>query len=145
MLTDDQINQIRHFNRQYTQALGVLNKHVFNMELTLPEGRVLIEINQNPSATPLLIANHLSLDKSYTSRIINQLVKKGLINKAKSEKDLRSVNLNLTKAGFEVFNIINKRSNQQITNLLSNLSSPQQDEYFKAVMKIDELIFGRNG
>lgn len=144
MLSTKQIAQIRQFNRRYTQALGILNKNVFDMDLTWPEGRVLIEIGLNHSTTPMTISNNLNLDKSYTSRIINKLVKKDIISKQKSPDDLRSVNLQLTKHGKKIFNDVDQRSNDQIDTLLNNLSDEQKEKYFKDIMEINQLIFGGN-
>lgn len=144
MLSTEQIARIRKFNRQYTQALGILNKNVFDMNLTWPEGRVLIEIGSNHSTTPMAISNNLNLDKSYASRIINKLVKNNIISKQKSSTDLRSVNLQLTEHGKEVFDSVNKRSNDQINTLLDGLSDKEKDKYFNAIMEINQLIFGGN-
>jgi hypothetical protein len=42
MLSLKKINEIRSFNRTYTDKLGLLNKQVFNTELTFPESRSFI-------------------------------------------------------------------------------------------------------
>lgn len=144
MLTNTQISEIRQFNRRYTQALGILNKNVFNTGLTWPEGRVLIEISLNQNSTPMMIANKLNLDKSYASRIIKQLVKKNMISKHKSATDLRSVNLQLTELGQKVLIAVNQRSYQQIELLLEHLSEEQKQKYFRDIEEINQLIFGDN-
>lgn len=144
MLTNTQISEIRQFNRRYTQALGILNKNVFNTGLTWPEGRILIEISLNQNSTPMMIANKLNLDKSYASRIIKQLVKKNMISKHKSATDLRSVNLQLTELGQKVLIAVNQRSHQQIELLLEHLSEEQKQKYFRDIEEINQLIFGDN-
>lgn len=142
MLSKEQIFQIREFNRHYTQALGILNKNIFNMNLTWPEGRILIEIGLNKYATPMAIANNLQMDKSYTSRIINNLVKKDIVTKRPSPKDKRSVQIQLTDHGTQVFNEVNENSNKQVNNLLDHLSASQKEKYFNDIMEINQLIFG---
>jgi len=44
----------------------------------------------------------LSVDKSTTTRLVNPLVKQGLILREKSNSDSRAINLRLTKKGVEV-------------------------------------------
>jgi DNA-binding MarR family transcriptional regulator len=144
MLSTQQINRMRQFNRQYTQALGILNKHTFDMDLTYPEGRVLIEIADNEPVTPMTIAKRLGLDKSYTSRIIKQLAKKGILSKERSKQDMRSVDVQLTTCGRQIFEQVNDRSNQQVAGLLAGLSANQQEKIFNDVMEVNKLLFERD-
>lgn len=144
MLTTQQISRMRQFNRQYTQALGILNKHTFDMDLTYPEGRVLIEIADNEPVTPMTLAKRLGLDKSYTSRIIKQLAKKGILSKERSKQDMRSVDVQLTIYGRQIFEQVNDRSNQQVARLLAGLSADQQEKIFNDVMEVNKLLFERD-
>ena len=63
MLTDQEIDSIRAFNRHYTQVLGVLNKRTFDTDLTWPEGRILIEVAVNHLDTPMAVTRALHLHK----------------------------------------------------------------------------------
>lgn len=141
MLSAQQINAIRAFNRQYTQVWGVLNKRTFGTDLTWPEGRILIEIGVNHLNTPMKIANRLQLDRSYTSRLINKLVKKEIVVKTPSATDSRSVNLTLTADGRRLFNDVNQKSNELIQDLLQHLSPLEQEQYFNNIMEINRLLF----
>jgi DNA-binding MarR family transcriptional regulator len=145
MLTEEQINRIRAFNRHYTQVLGVLNKRTFDTNLTWPEGRILLEVGINHLATPMAVANQLQLDKSYASRIIKRLTDKGLIAKRPSPTDSRSINISLTDQGWHVFDDINQKSNLLIEGLISDLSAKEQDQYWKSIMTINRLIFKNGG
>ncbi|WP_373842566.1 MarR family winged helix-turn-helix transcriptional regulator [Limosilactobacillus sp.] len=145
MLTEEQINRIRAFNRHYTQVLGVLNKRTFDTNLTWPEGRILLEVGINHLATPMAVANRLQLDKSYASRIIKRLTDKGLIAKRPSPTDSRSINISLTDQGWHVFDDINQKSNLLIEGLISDLSAKKQDQYWKSIMTINRLIFKNGG
>lgn len=141
MLSEQQINEVRAFNRHYTQVLGVLNKRTFDTKLTWPEGRILLEIGINHLSTPMMVANRLQLDKSYASRTIKRLTDKGLIAKAPSPTDSRSVNIALTDKGQVVCDDINQKSNLLIEGLISDLSEEEQERYFKCIMTINQLLF----
>ncbi|EEI20008.1 hypothetical protein G8J22_00854 [Lentilactobacillus hilgardii] len=143
MLSQKEISLIREFNRDYTELLGLLNRQVFNTSLSWQEGRILLEIKINHLINPNEIATHLKIDKSYTSRIINRLVKQGFLEKVRSLKDSRSVQLKLTASGQQMTKNLDDRSNEQVAQLLSKLSIDKQDQFYQAVETINQLLFSR--
>lgn len=143
MLSQKEIFLIREFNRDYTELLGLLNRQVFNTSLSWQEGRILLEIKINHLINPNEIATHLKIDKSYTSRIINRLVKQGFLEKVRSLKDSRSVQLKLTVSGQQMTKNLDDRSNEQVAQLLSKLSVDKQDQFYQAVETINQLLFSR--
>ncbi|WP_334328718.1 MarR family winged helix-turn-helix transcriptional regulator [Companilactobacillus sp. HBUAS59699] len=143
MLNKQEIEIIRQFNRKYTNTLGLLNKRVFNTELSFPEARVLMSITNG--STPMEIADKLHLDASYTSRIIKKLTKLNFIKKDVSVKDARSKKLSLTDSGIDLLDKINSDSDIQIKNLIEDLSSPQQQELYQAFETINNILFEIDG
>lgn len=144
MLSNQEISLIRQFNRQYVLALGVLNKKIFNTNLSWPEGRILEEIGKQQPIKPIEIASFLHIDKSYTSRIIKKLTKMELVIKLPSPSDARSVQLTLTNKGQEVFYQIDQRSTTQIQDFISSLSTNEQQQFFNDIQQINHLLFERN-
>jgi DNA-binding MarR family transcriptional regulator len=136
-----QIGQIRDFNRQYVIQLGVLSRKTYQTDLTWPQARLVIEMGLHHLNTPIELSRQLNLDKSYTSRLIKQLVSRGIIVKEPSAVDARSINLRLTPDGDKIFQQLNQRSNQQVQALLSGLTPDQQTEFFTAIQTINTLIF----
>lgn len=145
MLTTEKIRRIRQLNRDYTRVLGVMNKQIFGTTLSWPEGRIMIEIGLNHLTAPMQVASRLGLDRSYTSRTINRLVKRGLIEKLPSPTDSRSVQLRLTPEGRRVFAQINARSDDQLVDLIRDLSTAEQEELYASFATIDKLLFKREG
>jgi len=143
LLNKSKISSIRNFNRDYTKLLGIMNKKVLNTPLSWTEGRVLLEISFNNDKTPIEVATNLDLDKSYTSRILNRFEKKGLISKSPSATDSRSVELSLTTEGQKIVKELDDRSDQQIKDLLANLSSTEQQQFFQSMATLDKLLFTR--
>ena len=141
MLTTEQINQIRSFNRQYVVKLGILTKPTYATDLSWAERRIMIEIGLNHLTTPMAISKKLTIDKSYTSRLINHLVKKELIIKSPSPTDSRSVELNFTEKGIQTFKDINDESNLQVKEMIQKLNSDQQEEFFKCITTAKNLLF----
>lgn len=143
LLDQNEITSIRSFNRNYTKLLGILNKKVLDTPLSWTEGRIILEIYFNQDKTPIEVANHLNLDKSYTSRILKRFEKNELLYKSPSSTDLRSKKINLTTKGTKLAQQLDERSDQQIKDLLINLSPQQQQEFYEAVKTIDKLLFNR--
>lgn len=141
MLSLKQINEIRSFNRNYTDKLGLLNKQVFNTELTFPESRVLLEIGQIKNLTPMEVSKELAMDASYTSRIINKLVKLKLVIKKPSKTDARSKILLLTTKGQNLFDQIDDDSNKQIKELIINLSASEQEKLYQSLTTAYDILF----
>lgn len=143
MLNQSEISAIRNFNRDYTKLLGIMNKKVLNTPLSWTEGRVLLEISFNNDKTPIEVATNLELDKSYTSRILKRFEKNDLISKSPSATDSRSVELSLTADGQKLVKELDDRSNQQIKDLLIDLSTAEQKQFYQAMATLDNLLFTR--
>lgn len=132
---------IRHFNRHYTLLLGILDKQVFDTDLTWPESRLLLEISFHYPITPMKLSRSLHLDKSYTSRLVNQLVRKQEIKKEPSPTDLRSVEIFLTSHGQQTVAYLNQKSNAQIQKILTSVPEQQQTQLYQAFKLINTILF----
>ncbi len=141
MLPLDKVSKVRKFNRSYTELLGLLNKKVFDTNISWQEGRILLEIKLNHLINPKEIATTLRIDKSYTSRIINRLTKQGFLQKIPSPTDSRSVQLKLTSSGEAMANDLDRKSDDQVEQLVANLSTEQQAQFYQAVETINQLLF----
>lgn len=141
MLDRKQIEQIRSFNRQYTEVLGVFDSKIFGTNLSWTEARIIIEIGVNHRQTPIVLSKQLKIDKSYVSRILNKLVRNDLLVKSPSPQDSRSVQVAFTNKGQRVFDQVNEQSNVQIVNLLAGLSHEDQEDFFSSVETMNKLIF----
>lgn len=141
MLSQKEINEIRSFNRKYTDQLGLLNKQVFNTGFSFQESRVLLEIGSHSSLSPMEVSKNLDMDASYTSRIINKLVKLKLVTKHESKEDARSKILLLTKSGQELFDRIDDDSNKQIQHLVANIPAQKQKELYKSLTTAYDILF----
>lgn len=116
------IDQIRSFNRFYTNVLGLLNQHILDSGYSLTEVRVLLEISKIKSCTANALVNQLVIDRSYMSRIIKHLEQDKLITKVQSERDNRVNLITLTEKGKKTISVLNKKSDDQIQSLFQQLS-----------------------
>lgn len=134
------IQNIRAFNRFYTDVIGLLNKHLLDSDYSLSEVRVMYEISTGREVQASQIMMAMSIDKSYLSRILKKLEKDGIITKSLSVQDARAMSLSLTEEGQQLFDTLNKASNHQINELIENLNSEQLQELVAHMNAIKEIL-----
>lgn len=139
-MQESQIQAIRHFNRLYTQKLGLLKKNVFNSEISWAEARILMEISEIETPTLVIISKNLELDKSYVSRVIQKLSGLKYLTKQASPSDKRAKILALTSIGQSEVDQLNQESDDQINLMLGSLNQPEQDAFYQAVMNLEKLL-----
>ena len=84
------IQEIRAFNRWYTDMIGLLDQHLLNSDWSLAEARLIYEIHagQPIQASQLIAIMHI--DKSYLSRLLKKLEKEKIITKRRSPMNGRA-------------------------------------------------------
>lgn len=134
------IQNIRAFNRFYTDVIGLLNQHLLDSDYSLSEVRVMYEISIGEEVQASQIMTAMSIDKSYLSRILKKLEKDGIITKSLSAQDARAMSISLTGEGQKLFDSLNKASDHQINDLIEKLSNEQLQELVSHMHAIKEIL-----
>ena len=134
------INELRAFNRFYTNVIGLLDRHILNSQYSLIEARILFEIYHRDDVTSSEIIALLGIDKGYLSRILKKFEKNKLINKVDSKTDKRVATLQISAKGKEEFKILNKASDKQAEAIFKNLSEAECDELIQKIAAIQTLL-----
>lgn len=142
-MEDEFIKNIRKFNRFYTDFLGSLNKKILNSKFSLPEARVLFEINNIANCTAKDIVNALYIDKSYLSRILKNFYKKKLIIKKRSAEDARNLYILLTDLGKNELNILESDVNGRISTLYAGLTEKERSLIEQSMHQIRQILAGK--
>lgn len=119
----DAVEEIRRFNRFYTNVIGVVDHHILKSPYSLTEVRILYEINNASGLTARSIRDILHVDEGYLSRTIDRLAKLGLINRRRSTEDGRSFLLSLSQKGRREFRLLNRRAEQAVASTIDALSA----------------------
>ena len=80
------------------------------------------------------------MDEGYLSRIIKKFQKEGILEKARSETDGRSYILSITRDGQKTVDEINRRSDEQIYELIKNLSKAEKTKLTKNMESIITIL-----
>jgi DNA-binding MarR family transcriptional regulator/GNAT superfamily N-acetyltransferase len=139
----ERVAAVRRFNRFYTRRIGVLEEGLLASSFSLTEARVIYEVAQSEGATAARLADELGLDPGYLSRILAGFAKRGLIARFPSERDGRQSVLSLTGKGRAAFAGLDRRSAEEIGELLGALSTGQQARLIAAMDGISGLLEGR--
>ncbi|MEH0423576.1 bifunctional helix-turn-helix transcriptional regulator/GNAT family N-acetyltransferase [Streptomyces sp. B21-083] len=135
------VQDIRSFNRFYTNAIGALDysTHLY-APYTLTEARVLYELAHSARTDAADLRAELSLDAGYLSRILNKFEQDGLIERAPSERDPRRRRVTLTGAGRETAGLLNERSTEAISSLLAGVPAADRPRLAEALHTVRSLL-----
>ena len=131
------VQKIRTFNRYYARVLGVFDKKYLGVDFSVTEVRIIGEIGRNSSLTAKELAEYLSIDKGYMSRIMQNLEKKGLIQRVKSETDAREKHLRLTEEGERLNLLLEEKADQRILRQIDGISKEEFQALLDAMAKIE--------
>lgn len=134
------VQKIREFNRYYARVLGVFDKKYLGVDFSVTEVRIIGEIGRNPSLTAKDLAEYLSVDKGYMSRMMQNLEKKGLVERVKSETDAREKHLCLTGEGEKLNAILEEKADQRIFNQISGVKEEELEALLGAMETIEKIM-----
>jgi DNA-binding MarR family transcriptional regulator/N-acetylglutamate synthase-like GNAT family acetyltransferase len=137
---DARAERIRGFNRFYTEKIGVLQEGLLQSPFSLAEARVLYEIAHAERPAAAAIGKRLNLDAGYLSRIVNRLLKAGVLSRTRSPADGRERILSLTHKGREQFVTLDRRSHEEVAALLRSLTPKCQMELVRSLESAQALL-----
>ena len=108
--------------------------------LSIPQFRSLRFIQCNPDASLSDLANHLGLTLPSVSKLVDGLVKKGLVNRQESSTDRRRLTLLLTHSGESIINSARANAQVNIAKILSNLSTEELSTIHGALELLNPLF-----
>ncbi|MCJ2165419.1 MULTISPECIES: MarR family winged helix-turn-helix transcriptional regulator [unclassified Pseudodesulfovibrio] len=142
MTTPSQIDRFRHFNRFYTNYLGLLADTMYNSPVSLTEARVLFEMDKVPGSSARDLRSRLGLDKGYVSRIIKGFIRQGWVETTPSKKDARIKKMTLTDKGARLMASLHRQAAGQAQGVLARLDERTRDRLLAAMADIEGILVG---
>lgn len=140
MKKNDIVTEIRGFNRFYTNILGLLDQHIIDSGYSLTEARILFEISKTDTCTANQLCSILKIERSYMSKIINKFEKKQLITRHVCDTDNRNMEIRMTQEGMSAFHELNDHANQQIENLIANISDTDCEKLINSIRTVKKYF-----
>ena len=138
-MVDGVTQQLRRFNRSFTQRIGVLDDSFLGGGRPLGQARLLFEIGSGHAAL-LDLRRRLGLDSGYLSRLVRELERDGLVEVAADPDDGRRRIAVLTEAGRRAWSELDERSDELALRLIEPLTERQRDELASALASADRLL-----
>lgn len=137
---DNVIEKIREFNRFYMPSMNLLGDHYLGSEYSVTETRIFFEIYENEGCNAAYISQRMNIDKSYLSRILKGHEKNGYIRREKSMGDGRAYLLYLTESGKARAEDFIRKSNEEISAIVKDLSSQERRQLTDAIDSIIKIL-----
>jgi len=139
----EMVEDVRRFNRFYTERIGVLHEGLLQSPFSLTEVRVLYELAHRERPTAAELAKELGLDAGYLSRILRRFERLGFVEKTPSRTDGRRSHLRLTQHGRDAFAPLDQRSHDEVAAMLGRLAPDGREGLVGAMRAIEGLLGGR--
>ncbi len=136
---NDDVAQVRRFNRLVTQRIGALDDRYLARDRPLGEARVLWEIGEDGCELRTL-RTRLGFDSGYLSRLLRALEGDGLVTVGPSDIDQRVRTAHLTRRGAKERATLDDRSEALARSLLAPLDDRQRERLVSAMAEVERLL-----
>ncbi len=107
--------------------------------ITVPQFRVLANVQRGLNHV-VDIAQHHGVSQPSMTKLVNNLVSRGLIRREPSESDGRVMNLFLTQEGDDLFKCIKKQAFKSLAKKLKLLEPKQVDELQSFISSVEIFV-----
>jgi DNA-binding MarR family transcriptional regulator/GNAT superfamily N-acetyltransferase len=137
----DIVHEVRQFNRFYTGLIGLLDEHLPDTGLSLPEGRVLYELATAGKQTAADLTRTLGIDKAQLSRLIRALTQRKLVASAVDSEHAKRRILSLTARGRVAFTQLDQGTRFRMESVFMPLEGAKRTKLV-ASMRAIQSAFG---
>ena len=135
----EQVKLFREYTRELECHLAAMNpSDCCQCGINESQCFLVVEIGRKPGISVKELAETVGLDKSGISRGVEELVRKGFVNRETSKEDRRSVELTLTDSGNARFEKIENDMNLKFRKVLFNIDADQRDQVLEALRIYNE-------
>lgn len=114
-------------------------KHVLELDLTMPQAQALRVLRRRPLCTGELAAE-LRISASVVTQLTNRLTRKHLIERQAADKDRRSVLVALTDKGRQAVDMFRERRNTIFWDVLAHLDDDDSSHIVLALSKMVSIL-----
>jgi DNA-binding MarR family transcriptional regulator/GNAT superfamily N-acetyltransferase len=139
----DVVQEVRQFNRFYTRLIGLLDEHLPDSGLSLPEGRVLYELATCGRQTAAELTRSLGIDKAQLSRIVRSLTGRKLLASEVDPGHRKRRILSLTEAGRVAFSALDQGTRLRMQSMLAPLGDSKRKRLAASMTSIQQVFAGR--
>jgi DNA-binding MarR family transcriptional regulator/GNAT superfamily N-acetyltransferase len=139
-MRQEDVQQVRRFNRLVTQRIGVLEGSYLSRGRPLGEARLIFEIGGREGCDLSALRRRLGLDSGYLSRLLRSLERQGTVELRKSREDGRARSAFLTAKGRREFAAYDALSDDLAEKVLGSLDPAGRGRLVAAMAEIERLL-----
>lgn len=109
-------------------------------KMTTNDMHVIEAIGPGEGKTMSTVARTLNVTLGTLTISVNSLVKKGYVNRVRSDKDRRVVLVSLTKEGIQAYRHHQKFHEKMIQSVIGNLEKDEQEVLHRALDKLNDFF-----
>lgn len=119
----------------FVRKFGLLDKNSTPCGQPLPpsQAHALQVLGQGEGLTQQMLAGHLNLDKSTTSRLVTQVIERGWVTKTVNPENRREARLTLTDQGRNMLTQISTAAGSKYKNLWDRIPPQQRDQVLESL------------
>lgn len=129
---------------QIMQAIRVEMRLGRGVDLSIPQFRALRFIQQNPDSSLSSLAEYLGLMLPSVSKLVDGLVKVGLVIRQESLTDRRKLNLVLTQAGEAIVDTARANAQACMAKTLGRLSDEELEIVHRAMQLLNPIFLSQH-
>lgn len=137
---NEQINLFRSTLRHFEREVAMQNENCCNTGLTLSQCHLILDIERLNETTVKELSEQQNLDKSTVSRSIDNLFKKGLINREINPESRRETKISLNKNGNNTCYSINEINDTFFAKVLNQIPDDEMEQFNKVFKKITQTM-----
>ncbi|QOQ56616.1 MarR family winged helix-turn-helix transcriptional regulator [Bacillus amyloliquefaciens] len=134
---------IQRYSDVYLHVLKKIDSIIaekVNKELTLDQYYILRYIMLNPDCKSIELAAVCHVNKSAITSMTNRLHEKGYIKRERSQSDRRSILLNVTEKGTEVFHRVEQRIEDLVRSYIMYFDEDEAEMFVNTYEKLYRLM-----
>jgi DNA-binding MarR family transcriptional regulator len=147
-LQTNQFNRTKDFASEAHQLIDriVQNNRVYEENcvkffgITSSQGGTILSIPLNGALKMIELSNVVGVDTSTMTRMVDQLVDKGLVLRKPGDKDRRLVQIGLTTKGQKLNQELASALNNFYKDSLDQIPEKEQDIILESLLKVNEAI-----
>ncbi len=133
--------QLRELLRILERKLGIVNDSTQSCcGVTLAQCHTLVEIGRLKRVSLNQLASRLDLDKSTTSRTVDNLVRRGLVLRQTAADNRRSVVIKLTAGGTALFTDIETNMGRYFEQILASIPASKHQNVLESLKLLLDAI-----
>lgn len=134
--------RIREYLRQIERALDQLDQEKASCcDTTMTQCHALVELGRLEKVSVNGLSEALNLDKSTTSRTIQQLYEQNRVERTPSNEDRRQLDLTLTESGKRDYLQIESTMNSFFEKVYDEIPEPSRDQVILALEVLAKAIY----